>query len=80
VAELVDPIVEVLRRGMRPDAWAPDIDSATLALRALGEIGGEDAEAAIRSAARPSVPGAIRAAALDAQRHESRCEARAPAD
>ncbi len=76
--ELVEPIVAVLRRGMRPDAWAPDVDSAVLAVRALGEIGGEDAQAAIRSATRPTTAGAIRAAAVEAQRHESRCEAAAP--
>jgi len=73
VQSLVDPLVGVLRRGMRPNAWAPDVDLAVLAVQVLGVLGGEDAEAAVRSASSPSADGAIRAAALVAQREETRC-------
>ncbi|MBW2462094.1 MAG: HEAT repeat domain-containing protein [Deltaproteobacteria bacterium] len=67
VPALVDPLVTVLRRGLRPDAWAPDIDSAVLAIGALRDLGGSDAAAAIRSATSERAPEPIRAAAARAQ-------------
>ncbi|RLB47373.1 MAG: hypothetical protein DRJ42_25550 [Deltaproteobacteria bacterium] len=88
VPALVDPLVTVLRRGLRPDAWAPDIDSAVLAIGALRDLGGPDAAAAIRSATSERAPGPIRAAAVRAQEqlespdshgNQGRCTA-SPAD
>jgi HEAT repeat protein len=72
---LIDPLVAVLRRGMRPDAWAPDVDSAVLAVQALGLLGGQDARSALRSALSESAPGAIRAAAARAEREPGGCGA-----
>lgn len=62
IQEAAAPLGVVLRRGLRPDAWAPDVDLATLALRALVALGGEPGEEALRVASRATSPGALRAA------------------
>ena len=57
-----DPLTVVLRRGLRPDAWAPDVDLATLALHALVVLGGAPADEALRIASRSTSPAALRGA------------------
>ena len=73
VPELVEPIVEVLRRGMRPNAWATDVEVAVEAVHALSLLGGEDADEALDRAASDLAPPAIRAAAHQARRTVQNC-------
>ena len=66
-AELVEALAGVVRRGMRPNAWAPDVDVAVRAVEALASIGGDDADAVVRRAQSEVAPAALRIAAARAQ-------------
>ncbi len=63
VAEAGEHVLAVIRRGAQPDAWAPDVDVAALAMDTALRLGGDTAEDAQRIAARESTPASIRAAA-----------------
>ena len=56
-------LLEVLQRGIKPDAWAPDADNAQLAMDALLHFGGESAKAALDNANSPLAPAAFKSAA-----------------
>jgi len=70
-----DALTVVLRRGLRPDAWAPDVDLALEAFEALVAIGGPAGADAMRVASRPTAPGPLRAAARRARQSPPRCAA-----
>ncbi len=53
---------EVVTRGLKPDAWPPDVDLALSALEALVALGGEHAAWALQRSAVPLVPEAMRKA------------------
>lgn len=76
VAEAREPLIAVLRRGIRPNAWAPDVDVAVEALGALVDLGGEAAREALTIAGRPSSPPQLRAAAQRARTAAPRCQGR----
>ncbi|MGE0787540.1 MAG: HEAT repeat domain-containing protein [Sandaracinaceae bacterium] len=63
VPEAGEDVLTVLRRGIRPDAWAPDVDVAALAMVVALRLGGSTREDASRIAARESTPASVRAAA-----------------
>jgi len=71
--ELAEPVAAVLRRGMRPSAWALDVEVAVEAVHALALIGGEEADDALDRAASDLAPPAIRAAAHQARRTVQSC-------
>ena len=73
VRELAEPIAEVLRHGMRPNAWATDVEVAVEAVHALSLLGGEEADDALDRAASELAPPAIRAAAHQARRTVQNC-------
>lgn len=54
-------VLGVVRRGMRPGAWAPDVDVAAVAVDLALHLGGETAERAATIAGRESTPSGIRA-------------------
>lgn len=53
----------VLRRGLRPGAWPPDVDLAALAASIAPRVGDDAAELARAATAREEVPASIRRAA-----------------
>jgi HEAT repeat protein len=56
------PLLAVLQRGIKPDAWAPDADNAQLALGTLLRFGGDAAKSARDLAASQGGPDALKAA------------------
>lgn len=63
LTEAGEDVLEVLRRGIRPDAWAPDVDVAAVAMDVALRLGGATRQDASRIAAREDTPASIRAAA-----------------
>ncbi len=61
----------VLKRGLKPDAWAPDVDLAMQAIDTLGRFGTADAKALLRAAQSPEQPPAVRDAAARASNQPS---------
>jgi hypothetical protein len=49
-------LLELLRHGIKPDAWAPDADTALLALEALARLGGANAKSAFALAESSAAP------------------------
>jgi HEAT repeat protein len=72
-AELVDGLGNVVARGLRTNAWEPDVEIAAVAIQALGEIGGEQAQAFLRRAMADTAPPSLRDAARRALRATARC-------
>jgi HEAT repeat protein len=70
---LAEALVAVVRRAIRPDPWAPDVELAVEAVDALAGIGGPDAETMLRRVEDPTVPAALRAAAARARTSPRRC-------
>ncbi|MEC7521898.1 MAG: HEAT repeat domain-containing protein [Myxococcota bacterium] len=68
-----ESVLAVLRRGLEPDAWAPDVDVAAVAVDLALVLGGELAETATRLASRPDAPAQVRAALERRQRSPARC-------
>jgi hypothetical protein len=66
----------VIERGVRENAWAPDVDVAALAMDLAQRLGGETAEEATRLAGRAGVPESIRAVAERGERDASACRPR----
>lgn len=60
VSDATDALVSVMRRGLRPNAWAPDQDLTGLALNVGATLGGTAAEETLRIAARETSPAALR--------------------
>ncbi|HKP55185.1 MAG TPA: HEAT repeat domain-containing protein [Polyangiales bacterium] len=64
---------EVVKRGLRPEAWTADQELAQSALEALTHLGGEHAKWAVQRMAAPIVPPSVRAAAERAAAQPQRC-------
>lgn len=60
--DVVAPLGAAVERGLRPNAWAPDIELAVVALEALAAIGGPEAEAILARAGSEVAPPPLRAA------------------
>ena len=73
VEEAGELVLRALRRGLRPGAWAPDVDVAGVAVDLAMRLGGETAEQAARIAGREDAPPAIRAILARSQREPARC-------
>jgi hypothetical protein len=73
VRAAAEPMLEIVRRGIRPDGWAPDIDLAVSAIDALAALGGQAAAEGIQMGSRETSPPAIRAAAQRARRAQPTC-------
>jgi HEAT repeat protein len=73
VVELAAPLSALMVRGMRHDAWAPDVDLSVAAVEALGVLGGQVATEALERASSPASPGPIRQAASRARQHGESC-------
>jgi HEAT repeat protein len=63
VTEARNSLLALVRRGMKPDAWAPDAELGLQAFEALQRLGGESAKSAIRLANSGAAPAAYRQAA-----------------
>jgi hypothetical protein len=61
--EAAPEVLAVLGRGLRPGAWAPDVDAGVLALDTAVALGGQARRDALQVASRASAPEAVRAAA-----------------
>ena len=59
-------LLEVLRRGLLPNAWEPDVVVAMEAFEALLRLGGNHSKSALQIAKRPLVPESLRRAAEQA--------------
>ncbi|MCC6874610.1 MAG: hypothetical protein IT378_09925, partial [Sandaracinaceae bacterium] len=55
-------VLDVLRRGLRPEAWPPDVDLAALAADLALTLGGETAAEARTVGGRATAPAVVRAA------------------
>lgn len=76
VREAEDALLATLERGMRPDAWEPDVRLALEAFGALAALGGEGARRARTLATTPAAPEGFRATARRASRERPACEGR----
>lgn len=63
IEEADDAVVALIRRGLRPGPWPPDVDVAALAVDVALTLGGEAAEQARQVEAREDAPASMRAAA-----------------
>jgi hypothetical protein len=64
-----------LQRGIKPDAWEPDVDNALLAFDALIRLGGADAKAALDTANLAIAPQVFKTAASTQQGKPAACAA-----
>jgi hypothetical protein len=62
-----------MQRGIKPDAWEPDVDNALLAFDALMRLGGADAKAALATANLPIAPAVFKTAARTQQGKPAAC-------
>ncbi|MBK8169324.1 MAG: HEAT repeat domain-containing protein [Sandaracinaceae bacterium] len=69
IQNAADPIVAVLQRGLRPNAWAPDEEVTGLALNVAATLGGEAARDAFAIASRQTSPASLRGEATRLQAH-----------
>ncbi len=67
-------LLEVLKRGLEPGAWAPDQDVAVVAFDALLDLGGESAKAAISAARSPLAPAGFATAIERTKQRKPACE------
>ena len=74
VQDASEPVLEVIGRGLRPDAWAPDVDVAAVAVDLALVLGGQLAEEATRRVSRPDTPPSIRAVMERRQHSPATCE------
>lgn len=70
VSDANDVLVAVIRRGLAPSPWQPDVDVAALAVDVALALGGPAADEARRVEALENAPASIRAAA---RRRPARC-------
>jgi len=75
VQDAAGPLLHVLKRGLKPSAWAPDQDVAALAFEALVALGGEAARAAYSAANSPLAPPGFKTAAEEAKKRAPLCAA-----
>jgi hypothetical protein len=75
VREAGPQLQAALQRGVKPDAWEPDVDNALLALDALMRLGGPDAKAALETANLPISPEVFKTAARTQQEKPAACAA-----
>ena len=68
-----DAVEALVLRGLRPAAWAPDVDISVLAIDALGHLGAQSSRAVLDRATAPLAPRGLRAAALRAMDARARC-------
>jgi hypothetical protein len=61
--EAAPEVLATLARGLRPQAWAPDVETALTALEVAVALGGASRAEALTLASRPSAPEALRLAA-----------------
>lgn len=66
-------VLGALRRGLLPNAWAPDIDVAGVAVDLAMRLGGQVAEEAARIGGREDAPPAIRAILQRRQQEPALC-------
>jgi HEAT repeat protein len=70
VREAAPALLDVVRRGIKPEAWAPDADLGLLAFEALSQLGGSEAKTAASLAGSSTAPAgfgqALRAQAIHA--------------
>lgn len=66
--DAVPALAAVIERARRPEAWAPDVDLAVVAIDALVAIGGPEAEAALTRAGEELAPPPLRAAVASRER------------
>jgi len=69
--EAGEAVLAVVRRGIRPDAWAPDVDVAGVAADLAVRLGGETAEEVTAMGNRANTPESIHAA-IERRRAEPR--------
>ena len=60
IDEAGEAVLAVVRRGIRPDAWAPDLDVAVVAADLAMRLGGETQADMLRIAGRANTPENIR--------------------
>lgn len=65
---------DVVKRGLRPNAWTADQELALGALEALTHLGGANAKWALQRSAAPVVPATIRTAATRAVNQLATCQ------
>jgi HEAT repeat protein len=75
VREAGPQLQAALQRGIKPDAWEPDVDNALLAFDALMRLGGADAKAALDTANLPISPEVFKSAARTQQGKPAACAA-----
>ncbi len=80
VTEAGEAVLAVLRRGIRPGAWAPDVDVAEVAADLAIRLGGETAEDAMAIANRSGTPESIRAVVERRRANPAPCVAASAAD
>lgn len=73
IEDASEVVAGVIRRGLVPSPWPPDVDVAGLAVDVGLRIGGPAAEEAARLEARPDAPASMRAAAQRRREDPARC-------
>jgi hypothetical protein len=75
VREAGPQLQAALERGIKPDAWEPDVDNALLAFDALMRLGGDEAKTALQTANLPISPEVFKTAARTQQGKPAACAA-----
>jgi hypothetical protein len=73
IRDAAKPLLAVLRRGLKPNAWEPDVEVALVALEAVRHLGGDPAKSAIAMASSPAAPAGFKAAARLAEQQKPEC-------
>jgi HEAT repeat protein len=73
VEAAAESLQDVVKRGLRPNAWTADQELAFGALEALTHLGGANAKWALQRSAAPNVPATIRTAAARAVNQLATC-------
>ncbi len=68
-----ESLKDVVKRGLRPEAWTADQELALAALEALTHLGGAHAQWALQRTAAPMVPPSVRTAAARAVSQGTAC-------
>jgi hypothetical protein len=75
VREAAPELNAALQRGIKPDAWEPDLDNALLAFDALMRLGGAAAKTALETANHPISPEVFKTAARTQRDKPAACAA-----
>jgi HEAT repeat protein len=73
VAQASPALLGLMRKGLKPDAPASDVDTSMLAFEALTQLGGTAAQSALALTKGAMVPSAFRTAAQLSLRHPPTC-------